>query len=518
MAQADAQDAVFAFLADPATHGGKPVRRIDTHAASVFLAGDRAYKVKRAVRFAFLDYSDLEKRKAACLAELEVNKPFAPQIYLRVIPIVRDAAGRLALDGEGEPVEWAVEMLRFDENQTLDRVAEADGIGDALADALATNVAHMHTQLPPADAQTWIDAIESYVGQNDEAFAESPGLFDAAAAADIARKSRALLTGLRPLLVKRGELGLIRRIHGDLHLGNVALIEGKPLPFDAIEFSPVVGSGDVLYDLAFLLMDLVARRLERAANIVFNRYFAVSRRPDDIDALAALPLYLSLRAAIRAKAAAARLQRADPAKRDGIAREAKSYFALALAFLSPPPAMLVAVGGLSGTGKSVLARSLASFVPPPPGALVFRSDVERKRLFGVAETERLPEGAYKPAASARVYETLHALAARTLAAGHSALVDAVYGAENERQQAAQTAATAGTPFQGLFLTADLATRVARVGARTGDASDADAQVARIQETIDLGKMDWQTVDAGGTPDDTLDLARHTLRHDMNSRN
>jgi aminoglycoside phosphotransferase family enzyme/predicted kinase len=505
-----AQDAVFAFLAEPATHGGKDVRRIDTHAASVFLAGDRAYKVKRAVRFPFLDYSSLEKRKAACVAELDVNKPFASELYLRIVPVTCDTAGQFALGGNGEPVEWAVEMARFDESQTLDHVADARGIDDALAEDLAAMVLRMQDKAPAADAPVWIDALESYIGQNTAAFAGNPDVFEANAATRLADKSRAALQTLRPLLLKRGKLGLVRRGHGDLHLGNVALIDGKPLPFDAIEFDPVVASGDVLYDLGFLLMDLVERRLGRAANIVFNRYFASAARLDDIDALAALPFFMSLRAAIRAMTTAARLPHAAAEKQEEIKIAARTYFRLANDLMAPQPPSLIAVGGLSGTGKSVLARALASHVPPAPGALVFRSDVERKRLFNVGEAEPLPPDAYQPQVSAAVYRTLHALAARTLAAGHSAIVDAVYATPKERAAAAAIVQDNKARFFGLFLVAELATRVSRVGARTGDASDADAEVARQQEAIDHGEMNWQAVNANGSPDDTLERARRAL--------
>ena len=161
MPQLDSQDEAFALLSDPATHGA-PVRRIDTHAAAVFLAGDRAYKVKRAVRFPFLDYSTLPKRKAACEAELAVNEPFAPQIYLGVVPITR-ADGGLTLDGQGEPVEWAVKMRRFDENATLDRLADQGKIDLALVDALARTVATAHARTPPAQTESWLDALARFI-------------------------------------------------------------------------------------------------------------------------------------------------------------------------------------------------------------------------------------------------------------------------------------------------------------------------------------------------------------------
>jgi Ser/Thr protein kinase RdoA (MazF antagonist) len=199
--------------------------------------------------------------------------------------------------------------------------------------------------------------------------------------------SRAALARVRPLLLARGAEGLIRRGHGDLHLGNIALIEGRPIPFDALEFDPVVASGDVLYDLAFLLMDLVERKLLQAANCVLNVYLGATRHPTDLDALAALPLFMSLRAAIRAKVTAARLANSASDRRQAIAARAKAYFALACDLIAPPPPRLVAIGGLSGTGKSVLARALAPYVTPSPGAVLLRSDVERKAMFCVAENE-----------------------------------------------------------------------------------------------------------------------------------
>jgi uncharacterized protein len=505
----EVQEEVFALLADPATHRGAAVRRIDTHAASVFLAGERAYKVKRAVVFPFLDYSTIAKRKAACEAELEVNRAFAPDIYLRVVAITREE-GRLALGGSGEPVEWAVEMRRFDENTTLDRLADERKFGADLAAALARAVAAAHAQAPVVEAAPWLDALARFIEQNDTALRDRAEIFPSSDVEGLTNASRTALDRLRPLLRARGAAGLVRRGHGDLHLGNIALIDGKPVPFDAIEFDPLIAAGDVLYDLAFLLMDLTERDLKQAANVVLNRYLGETRRDSDLDALAALPLFMSLRAAIRAKVTAARLETANASERRAITKAAAAYFRLARELIAPPAPTLIAAGGLSGTGKSVLARDLAADLLPGPGAVLLRSDVERKALFGVAETERLPADAYTAEAMRKVYRALTEKAQRVIAAGHSAIVDAVFSAAEERDAIEAVATAASIPFRGIFLTADLATRIERVGARIHDASDADAEVARQQESYDLGSLDWSKVDASGSPADTLAHARAAL--------
>jgi aminoglycoside phosphotransferase family enzyme/predicted kinase len=501
------QQPVIDFLGRPETFGVAAVKRVDTHAAAVFLAGERAIKIKRAVRFPFLDFSTLAKRKAACEAELSVNRPYAPAIYRRVVPITREADGRLALDGKGEPVEWAVEMGRFDENETLDHLAEAGRIDAALADALGRAVAKAHAQAPVVAGFGFAAQLREIVAQNDTELRTEPELFAPDEVAALTRDTVAALDRLAPLLAAREREACVRRCHGDLHLGNIVLIDGAPTLFDAIEFDERIATGDVFYDLAFLLMDLIERGLAAAGTIVLNRYLIETRRAADFDALAALPLFMSVRAAIRAKVTAARRKHAR--NTEETARSARAYFALARRLLAPPPPQLVAVGGLSGTGKSVLARALAPSIGAAPGAVVVRSDVTRKILFGAAETEKLPPAAYTRAASERVYAALAETARRVLAAGHSAVVDAVFADAKERAAIAQAAA--GVPFHGLFLTADLATRVARVGTRMADASDADAAVARQQEQYDLGPLVWAMVDASGTPEETLSKAKIALQ-------
>ena len=361
----DNQSAVFDLLGDPKTFAVDTVRRCDTHAASVFLAGDRAFKVKRAVRYPFLDYSTLDKRKAACRAELEVNRQFAPQLYRRMVPIA-ERDGSLALAGTGETVEWAVEMARFDENATLDHLADRGELDAALAAKLATAVAAMHACAQPADPESWIAALADYIADSAAAFRQHAALFPPSAVEAFDRQSRAALARLRPLPRSRGAQGLIRRGHGDLHLGNIALIGGAPVAFDALEFDPVIASGDVLYDLAFLLMDLVERGLDGAANIVLNGYFSATRRIEDCDGIAALPLFMSLRAAIRAEVTAARLDLGAAADHPAAAQSARRYFDLALELLAPTKPVIVCTGGLSGTGKSALARQLAVTLGPPP--------------------------------------------------------------------------------------------------------------------------------------------------------
>jgi uncharacterized protein len=506
----DDQREVLAFLADPATHGRAPVRRIDTHSAVVFLVGDRAFKVKRAVRYSYLDFSTLTQRRAACEAELEINRAFAPTLYLGVVPITREPNGALRLGGRGDVVEWVVEMRRFDETRTLDRLADDNAIDLALADKLARAVAATHNRIPVLEGGPWIAALSNYIAENDAAFRRDPDLFDPAQTASLGRDSRLALNRLRPLLAARGAEGMVRRGHGDLHLGNVALLDGNPMLFDAVEFSPLIAAGDVLYDLAFLLMDLVERSLPAAANVVLNRYLAETRRISDLDAIAALPFFMSLRAAIRANVTASRAVIARQPDREAARSSAKKYLALACRLIRPAPPVLVGIGGLSGTGKSRLAAALAPELAPPPGAIVLRSDVERKALAGRREDERLPPEAYTAEKTARVYAMLVEKAGRVIAAGHAAIVDAVFARPQERDALRDAAQARGVAFHGLFLAAEMATRVARVGSRLGDASDADAAVARAQERYELGPNDWQSIDASGAPDCTLARARELL--------
>ena len=228
--------------------------------------------------------------------------------------------------------------------------------------------------------------------------------------------SRLAFATVRPVLLKRGKAGFVRRAHGDLHLRNIVLIDGAPTLFDALEFSDEIASGDVLYDLAFLLMDLEQRGLRGSANRLFNRYLA-PEPPDALAGLVALPLFLSLRAAIRAKVEAAGAERLEGEKRDQSRALARRYFIRAAQFLAYVPPRLVAVGGLSGVGKSALAGALAPEIGRAPGALWLRSDLERKAMFAVGETVRLPASAYSGEVTRQVYERLVEKARRRASGG-----------------------------------------------------------------------------------------------------
>jgi aminoglycoside phosphotransferase family enzyme/predicted kinase len=494
-ADADVQDRVFAFLTDPATHLG--VHRIDTHAASVFLEGDRALKIKRAVRYPYLDYSTLAKRKAACDEEIRVNRPFAPQIYRRVVPITQNADGSLSIDGSGLPVEFAIEMTRFDERQTIDHLAEAGEPDRNLVEAIADAVAASHTVAPPAPAEPWIKSVPAFIKDNTTAF-QTAACFPAGEVDDLDDASQSAFSRIRKLLKQRGRQGYVRRCHGDLHLANIALIDSKPVLFDAIEFDAAIASVDVLYDLAFPIMDFIRYDRHAAANTILNGYLKTASM-EHFDALAALPLFMSLRAAIRAKVMLARLnQTAD------VMGSARKYFELACRLIHPPAPTLVAIGGLSGTGKSALGRTLAPDVMPLPGAILLRSDVLRKQHFQVNETDRLPANAYRPQITAQIYETLAERTSHILVQGHSVVVDAVFARKEERAAIQTAAHRRNIRFVGFFLETDLATRQSRIRRRDSDASDATPEIARLQEQYDIGAVTWDIIDASGTPEQTFE--------------
>jgi aminoglycoside phosphotransferase family enzyme/adenylate kinase family enzyme len=500
------QSEVAAFLARAETHGGVPVERIDTHAAMVFLAGDLAYKVKRAVAYPYMDFSTLSRRRAACLREVEINRRTAPDIYLGARPIVRGPAGGLALEGDGEAVEWAVVMRRFDQAGLFDRLAQAGRLTPALLLRLADAVATFHARAEPISEQ--VGELRWVIDENAGEFAERPDLFAPDRAERLTAATRVALQRAADLLEDRRARGLVRRCHGDLHLRNVCLIDGRPTLFDAIEFNDAIACIDVLYDFAFLLMDLDHRGLRPAANLVFNRYL---QHRGELEALAALPLFLSLRAAVRAKvSASAALSQDDEGARRRLEDEARAYFAAAAAYLTPPPARLVAVGGLSGSGKSTLGRALAPALGPAPGALHLRSDVLRKALHGVDELTELPPEAYRTEVSARVYGELLARALRALEAGQAVVLDAVYGKPEGRLEVETLARQSGVAFTGLWLEAPSEVLRARAAARRADASDATPEVVDRQLGEDPGPITWHRLEASGASEQVVSEAQRIL--------
>lgn len=431
---------------------------------------------------------------------MKINSQFAPQIYHRVVPITQAHDGSLSIDGDGIAVEFAIEMTRFDERQTIDHLAESGELDRALVDAIADAIAASHAVAPLAPVEPWIKSIPALVQGNTEAF-RTAACFPPDDIDDLQAASLSAFSCVRNLLEQRGRRGHVRRCHGDLHLANIVLIERKPVLFDAIEFDPDIASVDILYDLAFPMMDFLHYGRHATANALLNGYLKTASI-ENFDGLAALPLFMSLRAAIRANVLLARLGQTSRDKAE-IMRSAQTYFKLAQQLIHPSAPTLVAIGGLSGTGKSVLARILAPVVVPQPGAVVLRTDVLRKQHFQVNETDRLPESAYQPEATAKIYELLVQRALQILVQGHSVIVDAVFARESERAAIRDAARSLNARFVGLFLQTNLATRLNRLGRREGDASDATPEIAGLQEKYDIGAIDWTIIDASGTSEQTL---------------
>jgi aminoglycoside phosphotransferase family enzyme/predicted kinase len=501
------QDDVIRFLESPATHAGAAVERVDTHASIVFLAGSRAWKLKRAVRYDYLDYLTVDRRRAMCERELAINRRTAPALYRRVLAITREPRG-LALGGDGPAVDWVIEMERFESDALFDRLAARGALPLALMTPLADSIAALHTVAERRTDHGGRAGMAWVIDGNAAAF-DQAGIFDRAAGDDLTRAAHQALERCAGILDARRDAGFVRQCHGDLHLRNIVLIDSRPTLFDAIEFNDEIACVDVMYDLAFLLMDVLRRTLPAHANAILNRYL---RETGDIDALALLPLFLSCRAAIRAKtSAAAAALAADAGRQRALEGAARDYLQTATGYLQPAPPTLVAVGGFSGSGKSTLAQALAPMVGRQPGAVVIRSDEIRKRVCGVAPLTRLGAEGYAPAVSARVYEEACLQAGRVLRTGHSAVVDAVFARPADRAAIEQVGAGSGAPFLGLWLEAPQPVLTARVAARRDDVSDADAAVIGAQLAAGIGDVTWERFDTSRTLPAVVDAAQSSLR-------
>jgi aminoglycoside phosphotransferase family enzyme/predicted kinase len=451
---------------------------IETSCARVFLTGDHAWKIKKPVDYGFLDFSSLEKRRVAIERELELNRRWSPDIYRAVRKIAR-TDGDFQLDGDGVAVEWLLEMRRFDPSAVLDgRPEEVDA---TLAEAIGRLVGRAHVDAPTA-VETGDDAYLYTVESNVEALRRSCPPLNRDVVETVIAKTRAGREALRPLLEARRTAGYRRLCHGDLHLGNILLENGAPVPFDCIEFNDVLGRMDIAYDAAFPIMDLCVRGRAEAANAALNAWLDEAARgfpPSLWDGLAALPQFLCVRACVRAHVMA----------HSGEDDMARRYLDAAEGFISPPSPCMTAIGGYSGSGKTVEAARRAAATAP--GALHLRTDLIRKRLWNAGPRDPLPDEAYGPAEDERTHRELFDIARRALFAGWPVILDATFLDPARRTPAEALAAEAGVPFEGVWMEAPPEVLRDRLAKRRDDASDADVAVLERQLAHGAGTVTWQ---------------------------
>jgi uncharacterized protein len=477
------QPDIIQFLSNPIAYGVgvDHVEIITTHISFIFLAGEKAFKLKRAVSLPYLDFSTLEHRRAACDNEVRLNKRTAPNMYLGITPVTKNAVGELAIDGQGAVVEWLVEMKCFESHKLLSDVAQSGLLTPNLIEELAAEIYQFHTDEGPIEGAGGAAQIARIIENNAKCFAEyGRDILDDQKVETLNACLREHLTRHAQYLDQRRDTGAVRHCHGDLHLGNIVLLEDKPVLFDAIEFSDDLATIDVIYDLAFLLMDMSFQGLRAEANQLMNHYFALA---SDETSLTVLPLFLSLRASIRSHVAALAKERIFAIR----------YFDFALVCLNQPAPRLVAIGGLSGTGKSSVAQHISPYLPVVPGALVLRSDVIRKRLAGVDQYQKLSEESYSKEMTRRTYDRMFEVATIALGAGHSVIVDAVFAQLNERAAIMEVANELGVEFDGIWLEVESSVATARIVKRKKDASDATVEVLKNQLNFDIGVLDWHRV-------------------------
>lgn len=479
-------DTLILALQDPALydHPVKEFQVLETHISWVILTGDFAYKIKKPMDFGFLNFSTLERRKRFCEEELRLNRRLAEDLYLDVLPITGSAEAP-ELGGQGEAFEYAIRMRQFDQNDLFDVRQENNKLTPELLTSLARQVADFHEKQPPVTPGKPLGTPDAVYAGMQENFDQIRPMIDDKALLlqldNLEQWTRTTFERHSPLIAERYDGGFVRECHGDLHLANITVYEGEVTVFDCIEFSEPFRWIDVINDLAFLLMDLESRREPELANLVLNTYLEYR---GDYAALPLLPLYKAYRAMVRAKIALFTMGNPSltEADREGLMQRYRDYAQLAEDYSAIPNPYLLATTGLSASGKSLVSSSMAAEL----GLIRLRSDVERKRLFGLGPLDQSKsatgEKLYTEEANHRTYQRLADLAGELLAGGMPVIVDAACLKQAERELLADVAESRGMPFTLIHCEAPLESRREWIRKRSGDASEATEELLEVQET------------------------------------
>lgn len=470
-------------LKNPAAypHPVANIELIETHISIIVLTGQFAYKIKKPLNLGFLDFSTLAKRKFFCDEEIRLNRRYAPEIYLGVVAITGSYNAPI-FGGDSTAIEYAVKMTQFPQTQLLDRLLDQNQLETKHIDELVTVIADFHRRIQndsgviPFDLR---DSVYQPTLANFDAIAaiiEAPDTLQKLAA--IEAQSKSAFHGLETVLSQRAKTGFVRECHGDLHLGNIALIDNRVTLFDGIEFSERLRWIDVMSELAFLIMDLEARDQPALAHRAINGY---SQHTGDYDGLRVMRYYQCYRAMVRAKVAAIRLKQLEPGSSEyaDTKQSFDRYMTLAESYTQPRTPWLAITMGLSGSGKTTLTEPLIEH----GGAIRIRSDVERKRLFGLAERDdsesTVAGGIYTPSASSDTYEHLAELATGVLESGFPVIVDATFLQAAQRTQFSKLAEKLSIPFVILHFHAEYEVLKQRIISRqrlNNDASEATVAV------------------------------------------
>lgn len=483
--------------------GGGDRRRIDTHISTVILAGDLAYKLKKPLDLGFLNFLTLDSRRHACREELRINGRFAPQIY-QAVCAVTGSIEHPEIGGDGEIIDWAVRMHRFDPDAILSN--RMNRLNAEMIETLAERVAAFHADTDvcdPAEPYGNVDMVYAPMVQNIDQIRNRAPRFSAEIE-PLAQWTAAQHQQLKDVLKQRKAQGHIRECHGDLHLGNVALIDDEPVMFDAIEFNAGLRWIDTINDVAFMTMDLRERGRADLAQRFLDRYL---QQTGDYAGLAVLRFYEVYRALVRAKIAAIRsTQDLDDNERQAVETELRGYIDFAQKLSRPRCGAIVITHGVSGSGKSHVTKDLVDVLP----VIRLRSDVERKRMLGIESTEDATgQGAYSQALTAQTYARLEELAERVVNAGYIAIADATFLKRTQRKRFKALADTLQVPFVIIDCGAPaevLRKRILDRKHQAGNVSDADFAVLDRQLAIrePLG-VDEKVVSAVVRPGSGLDV-------------